>query len=293
MNTQTVDTLPSPPNRPANAHKGSFGSVLIIAGSRGMSGAAALAGLGALRGGAGLVYVATPVGIQPIVAGIEPSFLTIGLPENERGQLAAGALEALTELAVGKEVIAIGPGVGQSPDTTAMVTALYQTLPQPMVVDADALNVLAAGDGSFSEHAGPRILSPHPGEFSRMIGRPVSEVQAEREGLATQFSAEHDVVLLLKGPGTIITDGTRVAHNSTGNSGMATGGSGDVLTGLIAALLAQGMNPFEAAQLAAWMHGRAGDLVAHDLSEPGMIASDLPRYLGRVWLELAEGAPGD
>ncbi len=287
---QMIDKLPSPLVRPAAAHKGTFGRVLVIGGSRGMSGAPSLTGLGALRGGAGLVYVAIPSEILPIVAAIEPSYLTIPLAtDEEHGCLSADGLTGLRQACEGKDAIALGPGLGTSRGVTAIVTALFAELPQPMVVDADALNVLASQKSGLSKEAGllkaagPRILTPHPGEFARLIGRDIATVQSQRAKLAAEFAATHGVIVLLKGQGTVITDGDRVAINRTGNSGMATGGSGDVLTGLIAALLAQGMPPFEAAQLGAHLHGLAGDLAAAELSQPGLIASDLPRYLAAAW----------
>lgn len=282
-----IDKLPSAPARPADAHKGTFGRVLVIGGSRGMSGAPSLAGLGALRGGAGLVYVAVPSEILPIVAAIEPSYLTIPLAtDEEHGCLSTDGLKGLRTACEGKDAIALGPGLGQSRGVSAIVDSFFTELPQPIVVDADALNVLAASGGggrTASSAAGPRILTPHPGEFARLTGREIATVQSQRAKLAAEFAAAHGVILLLKGQGTIITDGDRVAINRTGNPGMATGGSGDVLTGLIAALLAQGMPAFEAAQLGAHLHGLAGDLAASELSRPGMIASDLPKFLAQAW----------
>ena len=274
-----IDKLPSAPVRPADAHKGTFGRVLVIGGSRGMSGAPSLAGLGSLRGGAGLVYVAVPSEILPIVAAIEPSYLTIPLAtDEEHGCLSADGLNGLRTACEGKDAIALGPGLGQSRGVAAIVNSLFTELPQPMVVDADALNVLAS-----QKAAGPRILTPHPGEFARLIGSDIATVQSQRAKLAAEFAANHGVIVVLKGQGTVVTDGDRVAINRTGNPGMATGGSGDVLTGLIASLLAQGMPAFEAAQLGAHLHGLAGDLAAAELSQPGLIASDLPRFLAQAW----------
>lgn len=286
MALERVTELPELPARKTDSHKGSFGRVLLIAGSRGMSGAACLSGLGALRGGAGLVFVAVPSGIVSIVAGSEPSYLTIPLPEDEAGRLDASATETLQDEVAKPDVIAIGPGCGQSQAVTDIVTWLYRNIDKPLVVDADGLNALATLD-ALPTAAGPRILTPHPGEFARLTGTDIKTVQQAREEMATEFAAAHNCVVLLKGAGTVITDGHRVAVNSTGNSGMATGGSGDVLTGLIAALLAQGLPAFEAAQLAAHLHGLAGDLAAAELSEPGLIASDLPRYLPAAWLRMS------
>ncbi|TWU14934.1 ATP-dependent (S)-NAD(P)H-hydrate dehydratase [Symmachiella macrocystis] len=285
MALERVTELPELPARKTDSHKGSFGRVLLIAGSRGMSGAACLSGMGALRGGAGLVFVAVPSGIVSIVAGREPSYLNIPLPEDEAGRLHASATETLQDEVTKPDVIAIGPGCGQSQAVTDIVTWLYRDIDKPLVVDADGLNALSTLD-TLPPAAGPRILTPHPGEFARLTRTDIKTVQQAREEMATEFAAAHGCVVLLKGAGTIITDGHRVAVNSTGNSGMATGGSGDVLTGLIAALLAQGLPVFEAAQLAAHLHGLAGDLAAAELSEPGLIASDLPRYLPAAWLRV-------
>jgi hydroxyethylthiazole kinase-like uncharacterized protein yjeF len=286
MARERVTDLPELPARKTDSHKGSFGRALLIVGSQGMSGAACLSGLGALRGGAGLVFVAVPNGIVSIVAGSEPSYLTIPLPEDEAGRLHASATETLQDEVTKPDVIAVGPGCGQSQAVTDIVTWLYRDIDKPLVVDADGLNALATLD-AMPAAAGPRILTPHPGEFARLTGTDIKTVQQAREEMAAEFAAAHDCVVLLKGAGTIITDGHRLAVNSTGNSGMATGGSGDVLTGLIAALLAQGLPAFEAAQLAAHLHGLAGDLAAAELSEPGLIASDLPRYLPAAWLRMS------
>ena len=271
------------PDRPPDGHKGTFGHVLIIAGSRGMSGAAALAGCSALRGGAGLVTVAVPESIVPIVAAIEPSYLTLPLPEDADGRIAAGARAVIEPRLKSVDAVAIGPGWGQSDALRLFAAELYRTLPGPLVVDADALNLLAGSPDQLQEHVGPRVLTPHPGEFARLTGSDTATVQQNREPMAREFASRHGVVLLLKGRRSIITDGAELHLNPTGNSGMGTGGTGDVLTGLIAALLAQGLSPLDAARTGAYLHGLAGDLAAADLSEPGLIASDLPRYLCQAW----------
>ncbi|MEX1095166.1 MAG: NAD(P)H-hydrate dehydratase [Planctomycetales bacterium] len=281
-----ISELPSLPARPADAHKGTFGRVLVIGGSRGMSGAAALAGMGALRGGAGLVFLAVPSELVPIVAAIEPSWLTVPLPEDDHGRISTEAQLELNDLIPRYTAIAMGPGWGQSDDLRNLARWLYSTIEQPLVVDADGLNLLAKMTGILADHPGPRILTPHPVEFARLSGKDASEVRSRREELAVEFARAHGVVLVLKGRGTIVTDGDRVAVNETGNAGMATGGTGDVLTGLIAALLAQGMEPFDAARLGAHLHGLAGDLAAEELSQPGLIASDVARFLPRAWKRL-------
>lgn len=278
------------PDRPADGHKGTFGRVLILAGSCGMSGAAALAGLGALRGGAGLVYLGVPSGIVAIVASIEPSYLTLPLPEDTSGKLSITAYAHAFDRGRHMDAVAIGPGWGQSDDLRRIARQLYAELACPMVVDADALNLLAGEPEHLSAHAGPRVLTPHPGEFATLLNSETSTVQSNRRGCAESFATAHGVVVVLKGRESIITDGQTTYVNPTGNSGMATGGTGDVLTGIITALLAQGLPPLEAARTGAYLHGLAGDLASAHFSEPGLIASDLPRYLGRAWKVLLDGA---
>lgn len=290
---ERVKRLPALPVRPDEGHKGTFGRVLGIGGSRGMSGAAALMGLGALRGGAGLVHLAVPSEIAATVAAIEPSYLTLPLAEDEWGQLSIEAQLTLADVVPQQTAVAVGPGLGQSDDLRTLVRWLYATVERPMVVDADALNNLAQMPEALAVHPTVdgtpvgRILTPHPGEFARLLGEDdIDAIQRHREELAVAFARQQGVVLLLKGRGTLITDGRRLAVNTTGNSGMATGGTGDVLTGLTAALLAQRLPPFEAAQLAAHLHGLAGDLAAEEFSQPGLIASDVARALGRAWRQM-------
>lgn len=280
------------PDRPADAHKGTFGRVLIVGGSRGMAGAVGLSGMSALRGGAGLVFLAVPAGIQPVVAGYEPSYQVAGLPEDGSGKFAASAVARLRMLIHDQTVLAIGPGLGQSAAVRSLVREVFLTVSRPVVLDADALNALAlqpeVWDPSIRKVDAPRILTPHPGEFARLSGADCPKDDAGREAAAVRFARERRVILLLKGRNTLITDGLRLAVNTTGNSGMATGGTGDVLTGLITSLAAQGMAAFDAARLGAHLHGLAGDLAAEELSQPGLMASDLPRYLGRAWKRAIE-----
>lgn len=282
-----IQSLPELPPRPADGHKGTFGRVLIIAGGRGMAGAAALAGISCLRGGAGLVTVVTPESVAPIVAGFEPSYLTVPLCET-MGCVCLAALSELMERLSQSDAAAIGPGLGQSVEINEVVADIYRLADIPLVVDADALNALSKRPDvlQLPRPSTPRILTPHPGEFARLSGLSMETIRANREAVAAEFAAKQGVILVLKGQHTVITDGTRMAINSTGNSGMATGGSGDVLTGLLAALLGQRMEPFAAAHLGVYLHGLAGDLAADDLSQPGLIASDLPRYLALAWKRL-------
>lgn len=280
-----VDTLPMLPARPRDGHKGTFGRAFLIGGAVGMPGAVGLAGLSAMRSGAGLVFLAVPQSIQGIVAAYEPAYQVRAVAEDEAGRINLQALPQLTEAAQDSDAVAIGPGLSRSAELTDVVRQLYSTVATPMVVDADGLNAMSMSmlEAAVKGTAADRILTPHPGEFARLCRLPVAEVQADRQTLAAQLAKRTGTVVLLKGPETIITDGEHLAVNQTGNSGMATGGSGDVLTGILAGLLAQGMSAFEAAQLGAHLHGLAGDLAAGELSEQALIASDLPDFLGRAW----------
>ncbi|MEC9010062.1 MAG: NAD(P)H-hydrate dehydratase [Planctomycetota bacterium] len=281
---------PPIPERPVAGHKGTFGHVLIAAGSVGMSGAAALAGLGALRSGAGLVRLAVPQSLVGVVAAIEPSYLVLPLPEDNGGRTSGNAGSELSRAATVATAMAIGPGWGHSVELEGLATSLFETLDCPLVVDADGLNLLATA-GTLATGGPPaagRVLTPHPGEMARLMETDVLSVQADREGMAVDLASRSCAVVVLKGAGTVITDGVRVVINTTGNSGLATGGSGDVLTGLVAGLLARGMDPFAAAWLGVHLHGLAADLAVVQLGESGLIASDLPDWIPAAWIELEE-----
>jgi NAD(P)H-hydrate epimerase len=274
--TVTVVTqVPRLPPRPADANKGTFGRVLVVAGSRGMSGAGVLCASAALRGGAGLVYLAVPEGILPLVAPANPCYLTVPLPQDGAGRLSAAAQAEVVDRVRSSTVAVLGPGLGRSDDLTGLLLAVLGETATPLVLDADALNALAPHGDRLRAHAGPLVLTPHPGEFARLLGSDIPTVQARRRDLAAQFAADHGVVMVLKGQGTVVTDGRCLYVNTTGNPGMATGGTGDVLAGLIGALLAQGLEPFAAAQLGVYLHGLAGDLARDEMGEVSLIASDL------------------
>jgi ADP-dependent NAD(P)H-hydrate dehydratase len=278
-------SLPRLPPRRPDAHKGDFGRALLIGGSRGMAGAIALAGMSCLRSGAGLVKLAVPECILDLVAGFEPSYMTVPLACDSAGRFSAAAQEQLQPFIDAATCIACGPGLSRSPELTSLVRGLYLTVTQPMVIDADGLNALSAMDDGLSQPAGPRILTPHPGEFARLAKTPPDAKPTRQEQIARakELANQHKLVILLKGHRTIITDGSRLAENTTGNPGMATGGTGDVLTGIITALVCQGLSPFDAAVLGAHVHGLSGDLAAADLGQVSLIASDLIKYLPQAF----------
>jgi ADP-dependent NAD(P)H-hydrate dehydratase len=281
-----VTVLPVIPTRAVESNKGSYGKVLVVAGSRGMSGAAVLCASAALRGGAGLVRLAVPSELLPIVASANPCYLTAPLPQDERGLFEAAAEAEILSLASASDVLAFGPGIGRSPALDSLVAALVARTAVPTVLDADALNAFQQYPERLHGGRAPLILTPHPGEFARLLAVDTATVQADREELAARFARDHAVILVLKGHATVVTDGRRIYCNSTGNPGMATGGTGDVLTGLVAALLAQRLEPFAAAQLGVYVHGLAGDLARDELGEVSLIASDLLHYLPRAFCQL-------
>jgi NAD(P)H-hydrate epimerase len=241
-----------------------------------MAGAAALVGAAALRSGAGLVRVASPAEVQPTVASFEPSYMTYPLENDADGLIRyKPARRVLGRLLERADVLAIGPGLGQSSDIRDLVHAVIEEVTVPTVLDADALNALAGQTDTLAEIRRPVVLTPHPGEFARLTGRSVREIQADRERHAVALAEADHLVVVLKGLHTIVTDGRRIYVNNTGNPGMATGGAGDVLTGVIAALIGQKLPAFEAAVLGVHVHGLAGDLARDQNGEIGLIAGDI------------------
>lgn len=268
------------PPRPAWAHKGSCGRVLVVAGSRGMTGAACLAALGAARAGAGLVTLAVPKSVQGVVAAKLTEVVTAGLPETAEGTLARSALEGISALLERADVLAIGPGLSRHPETVALVKELLPSLRVPCVVDADGLNALEKDTEAWRSLFAPVIITPHEGEMARLLGTTPNEVRSQRLAVAERAAALLGVVVLLKGPATLVSSPQGTTYiNTTGNPGMATGGSGDVLTGLIAGLVAQGMDVFYAAAAGAYLHGLAGDLVAEQRGRRGLLAGDILEML--------------
>jgi len=267
---KTIRTVPKLSARPRDAHKGDFGTVLVVAGSEGMLGAAILCATAALRGGAGLVRVALPAALRPLLPLAQPCATTV-----------LRSAVAVRDAVGGADAVVVGPGLGTGSATRSLVRSVLRDSVVPVVLDADALNVLAPLRGPLVTRGG-LVLTPHPGEAARLLGTTAAAVQADRPEALRELCARSGAVVVLKGASTLVGDGHQCYQNRTGNPGMATGGSGDVLAGLLAALLAQGLPPFAAACLAVHVHGKAGDLVADRLSERGLIASDLPAAIAEV-----------
>ena len=294
-----VIKLPTLPIRKADAHKGDYGRVLVLAGSVGMTGAACMCSEAVLRGGAGLVTLGIPEGLYPIVASrVSLAVMTRPLPETRQKTLSYKARWTINELARGFDVLALGPGLSRNPDTQELVLWILENIPLPMVVDADALNAASTRPAVLNKVQRDCIVTPHPGEMARLLGwASADEVQKDRRRAVEEFLKRYPaLILVLKGHRTLVADRQRLFINTTGNPGMATAGTGDVLTGLVAGLLAQGiirvqgfkgsrvqdytsgakgLTAFEAAQLGVYLHGLAGDLAAAEKGEISLIATDV------------------
>jgi NAD(P)H-hydrate epimerase len=262
--------------RARDAHKGDFGHLLVIAGSLGKAGAAVMAARGALRSGAGLVTIAAPGGLVPILQQQVMEAMCMPAAESIDGTLGMGAAGELIRSAARMSACAIGPGLSTHGETVHVVRELIGSLLAPLVIDADGVNALAGSLDVLKNIKAPVVLTPHPGEMARMLGVTSADVQRDRIAIAKDFADRYGVTLVLKGAGTVIAapDG-EVFVNTTGNPGMASGGTGDVLTGMIGSLLAQGYGPTDAACLGVYVHGLSGDLAAKEKGEAGMIAGDL------------------
>ena len=264
------------PDRDENAHKGDFGRILLLCGSRGYTGAAALAARGALRSGAGLVYLGVPESIYAIEAVKLDEPVVFPLPD-EGGRLSEAAVPEIMARLCNMDAVLIGPGQGQSAGTFAATKAVLESFPGPVVLDADGINVMAAHMDILRGRTAPTIVTPHPGEFARMGGRSGNRLDA-----AVEMARDLGIIVVLKGHGTVITDADTVYVNPTGNPGMAVGGSGDVLAGIVVSFLGQGIAPLEAAACAAWVHGAAGDICAREKGQYGMLPGDMVEVLPRL-----------
>ena len=265
------------PPRDQNTHKGDYGRILILAGSEGFTGAPSLAAKGALRTGAGLIFTGVPRTVYPIVAAKLDAPMVFPLPD-ENGRLSPDALDVILEKLETADACLLGPGMGRSPSVDMLVLELIRRCRCPLVLDADGINAAAGHIDVLRGAACPVILTPHEGEFRRLTQAP----ETDRITGAIALARETGTIVLRKGHETVITDGKRTYVNRTGNAGMATGGSGDVLAGILAALLGQGVPPLEAAAAAAWLHGRAGDLAAGRLGQYAMGPLDLLEALPRL-----------
>ncbi|MGD0793017.1 MAG: NAD(P)H-hydrate dehydratase [Terriglobales bacterium] len=280
--------------RARDANKGSYGHVLVIGGSLGKAGAAAMAGFSALRAGAGLSTVATPKSVLATVAAFHPELMTEPLAETEQGTISLRALgPGLDALLEPKTLIAIGPGISRNSETAEFVRAIVKRRDKSIVVDADGLNVFEGSAGQLNGRGRTVVITPHPGEMSRLTGLSIAEVQANRLDVARNFARDHELIVVLKGHRTLIA-GPRVAAsdgtvwvNPTGNPGMATGGTGDILTGMVAGLIAQHpQHALAATALAVYLHGLAGDLAAESVGENSLVATDLVRFLPQAFAQM-------
>jgi len=289
---ETITVIPKLSPRPADGHKGTFGKVLIVGGSIGYSGAPALAGIAALRSGAGLVRVAVPASVQPIVAAVNPCYTTIALKQDSNGRMSAQDAAVINQMLAENDVIAFGPGVGVGAGVKETLLCLIKAEGLKLVIDADGLNVLSQCGGSggwLEKKKADVILTPHPGEMQRLWKSVFREPMPEnRQTCASEFARKSKSIVVLKGAGTTVADGDRLYVNDTGNPGMATAGSGDVLTGVIAALAGQGLSLFDAAVLGVYIHGLAGDAAAKIRGQVSLIASDIVEHLGHAFIQVSE-----
>ncbi|MHB0947263.1 MAG: NAD(P)H-hydrate dehydratase [Sedimentisphaerales bacterium] len=285
---QNITAIPKLVARAVESHKGDFGKVCIIAGSVGFSGAAAIAGKSALRSGSGLVRLAVPRSVLPIVAAIEPCYTTIGLTEDAQGRISIKALDAVLKAVEENDIIAFGPGVGICAGAKSVLENLLRLDGKRIVIDADGLNNLAAIRNWPDINKANLILTPHPGEMKKLwaglLRRPMPDI---RETIAAEFAKASNAVVVLKGHSTVVAVPEKIYVNMTGNPGMATAGAGDVLTGVIASLCGQGLNNFDASVLGVYVHGFAGDLAAKDKGQISLIATDIINELPCAFKETA------
>lgn len=271
------DVLKLLPERNPKAHKGDFGKVLLLCGSKGYTGAAALAAMGALRTGSGLVYLGVPESIYTIEAVKLTEAIVFPLPD-ENGAMAASAVKTVSEMLDKMDAVLIGPGMGQSEGARTVLETVLQSAACPVVVDADGINLLSKHKDILRGRTAPTVLTPHEGEFQRLAG-PIND---SRESAAKNLAEQLQTIVVLKGHHTVISDGRNHYRNLTGNPGMAVGGSGDVLAGIIVSLLGQGLTPMEAAACGAWLHGAAGDICAEEIGQYGMLPTDMLKVLPRL-----------
>lgn len=271
------DVLAQMPKRKPDSHKGDYGKILLLCGSRGYTGAVALAAMGALRSGAGLVYLGVPESIYQIEAIKLTEPIVLPLPDHD-GAFSVSAITEICKLLPKMDAVLVGPGIGRSEGAKAVVEAVLTYFEGPVVVDADGINVLKLNKDILRGRKFPTVLTPHDGEFSRLGGI----VEKDRMKAAADMAVDLNSIIVLKGHRTVITDGKVGYRNNTGNPGMAVGGSGDVLAGIITGLIGQNISPLTAAACGVWIHGAAGDLCAAEIGQYGMLPSDVINCLPRL-----------
>lgn len=288
---QRIATLPRLRRRRPDVNKVTAGRVLVVGGSRNMVGAPALAGLAALRAGAGLVKLAVPGSIQPTVAGFRAETVTAGLPEAKGGGLGTTALETLSTLAEEWDAVVVGPGAGRAPGTLKVIRRFALGVPRPLVIDADGLFAWNERLAELAKRAAPTVLTPHEGEAARLLGTTSDAVRSNREDAAARIANASGAVVVLKGPGTLVTDGERLYENPSGGPHLATAGTGDVLAGIVGAFVADleanDLDVFEAACAAVYVHGSAGDLLAQTVDR-GLLASDIAHAVPQAIAEIVD-----
>ena len=271
--------------RAVDSHKGTYGQLLAVCGNYGMAGAALLCIRGALRSGVGLVRAAVPRSVYPLLAAAVPEAVFLPVAENEQGQFFAEAADTLLQAADTASAVVLGCGLGRGEDVESIINALLSCR-CPLVLDADGINGISPHILTRERVSAPRILTPHPGELARLLDVPTEQLQRYREEIAAEFVREHNAILVLKGHRTLVAAPDRpLLVNETGNPGMATGGSGDVLAGVIGGLVAQGMPPYEAAACGVYLHGAAGDCAAARLSMHSLLPTDIIEELGNLFLQ--------
>ena len=281
----TVTDIPKLPPRKTESHKGNFGSVCIVGGKVGMSGAPALAAMSALKSGSGLVRVAIPSGILNIVASFDPCYITAPLTENENGEISETAVGTVVNLCKDSDIVAVGPGMGAGRGSRRLVNNLLKTDGLRIVADADALNCLAKETGWHKRKKASVIITPHPGELKRLWKSVFRDpMPSERKTQAAKFASETGCTVVLKGASTVVSDSQKVYVNTTGNPGMATGGSGDVLTGIIAALAGQGLSDFDASQLGVYIHGLSSDIAAEKYGQISLTPREIIKNLPKAFM---------
>ncbi|MCD7897216.1 MAG: NAD(P)H-hydrate dehydratase [Planctomycetaceae bacterium] len=279
MTPANLNELPPLPNRMADSHKGDYGRVLIIAGSAGMTGAGAMASIASLRSGVGVVLWALPKSLNSIAESMFPEIMTLPIPDTPSGAPAMDAREILVEAARETNCVVLGPGLPVAGDTGELMRLLIPEIFPTLIIDGGAFSAIGTEFMIIRKRQGPTILTPHPGEMGRITGKTSAQVQEKRQEFAVKYAKHSGAIVALKGKGTIVTDGNSVYVNQSGNAGMSTAGSGDVLCGVISALVGQGLPPFDATKLGVYLHGLAGDIAAEELGMHGVIASDIAARL--------------